>query len=141
MVGGDAKLSHKKMKTLFLSNKSKSRRLTSTFFPTLSKSGKCKERKEIVKKFYWNFGVKDLHLSSLETRKLTWSLQYNMRHMTLDLILIHGEKDRQTEIPTAMLMTLQSNQSFKTHVTCFYRSFQYKIPPNQKKRRNDFQDA
>ena len=32
-VGGDSQLSHKKMKTLFLSNMSKSRRLTSTFFP------------------------------------------------------------------------------------------------------------
>ena len=32
-VGGDAQLAHKKMKTLFLSNMSKSRRLTSTFFP------------------------------------------------------------------------------------------------------------
>ena len=61
-----------------------------------------------------------------------------MRHMTLDLILIHGEKDRQTERPTAMLMTLQSNHSFKTHVTCFYRSFQYKIPSNQKKKAKRF---
>ena len=33
-VGGDSQLPHKKMKTLFLSNMSKSRRLTSTFFPT-----------------------------------------------------------------------------------------------------------
>ena len=32
-VDWDAKLSHKKMKTMFLSNMSKSRRLTSTFFP------------------------------------------------------------------------------------------------------------
>ena len=32
-VGGDAQLPHKKMKTLFLSNMSKSRRLTLTFFP------------------------------------------------------------------------------------------------------------
>ena len=32
-LGGDAQLSHKKMKSLFLSNMSKSRRLTSTFFP------------------------------------------------------------------------------------------------------------
>ena len=32
-VGGDSQLSHKKMKTLFLSNMSKSRRLTWTFFP------------------------------------------------------------------------------------------------------------
>ena len=31
---GDPQLSHKKMKTPFLSNMSKSRRLTSTFFPT-----------------------------------------------------------------------------------------------------------
>ena len=34
-VGGDAQLSHKKMKTLFLTNMSKSRRLTSTFFPMI----------------------------------------------------------------------------------------------------------
>ena len=32
-AGRDPQLSHKKMKTLFLSNMSKSRRLTSTFFP------------------------------------------------------------------------------------------------------------
>ena len=32
-VDWDAQLSHKKMKTMFLSNMSKSRRLTSTFFP------------------------------------------------------------------------------------------------------------
>ena len=32
-VGGDAQLPHKQMKTLFLSNMSISRRLTSTFFP------------------------------------------------------------------------------------------------------------
>ena len=35
-VGGDPQLPHKKMKTLFLSNMSKSRRLTSTFFPTIN---------------------------------------------------------------------------------------------------------
>ena len=34
LVDWDAQLSHKKMKTMFLSNMSKSRRLTSTFFPT-----------------------------------------------------------------------------------------------------------
>ena len=34
-VNGDAQLSHEKMKTLFLWNMSKSRRLTSTFFPTM----------------------------------------------------------------------------------------------------------
>ena len=34
-VGGVPQLSHKKMKTLFFSNMSKSRRLTSTFFPTI----------------------------------------------------------------------------------------------------------
>ena len=34
-VGGDPQLPHKKMKTLFLSNMSKSRRLTSTFFPII----------------------------------------------------------------------------------------------------------
>ena len=32
----EPKLSHKKMKTMFLSNMSKSRRLTSTFFPIIS---------------------------------------------------------------------------------------------------------
>ena len=32
-VGGDSQLSNKKMKTMFLSNMSKSRGLTSTFFP------------------------------------------------------------------------------------------------------------
>ena len=34
-VGGDAQLSHKKMKTLFLSIMSKSRRQTLTFFPII----------------------------------------------------------------------------------------------------------
>ena len=34
-VGGDLQLPNKKIKTLFLSNKSKSRRLTSTFFPII----------------------------------------------------------------------------------------------------------
>ena len=34
-AGGDAQLSRKKMKTLFLSNMSKSRRRTSTFFPIM----------------------------------------------------------------------------------------------------------
>ena len=33
VVGGDPQLPNEKMKTLFLSNMSKSRRLTSTFFP------------------------------------------------------------------------------------------------------------
>ena len=37
-AGWDAKLPHKKMKTLFLSNMSKSRRRTSTFFPTRLKT-------------------------------------------------------------------------------------------------------
>ena len=34
-LGEDSQLPHKKMKTLFLSNMSKSRRLTSTFFPII----------------------------------------------------------------------------------------------------------
>ena len=35
LLGGDAQLPHKKMKTMFLLNMSKSRRLTLTFFPTI----------------------------------------------------------------------------------------------------------
>ena len=35
LVGGDSQLPNKKMKTLFLSNMSKSRRLASTFFPMI----------------------------------------------------------------------------------------------------------
>ena len=38
-VDWDAQLSHKKMKTMFLTNMSKSRRLTSTFFPIMLSHG------------------------------------------------------------------------------------------------------
>ena len=40
LVDQDAKLSNKKMKTMFLWNMSKSRRLASTFFPTIYYLGK-----------------------------------------------------------------------------------------------------
>ena len=38
-ISGEPQFPYKKMKTLFLSNVSKSRRLTSTFFPTILMSG------------------------------------------------------------------------------------------------------
>ena len=43
-VGGDSQLPNKKMKTMFLWNMSKSRRLTSTFFPTNKKKNNKPDR-------------------------------------------------------------------------------------------------
>ena len=43
-AGRDAQLPHNKMKTLFLSNMSKSRRLTSTFFPIIAEEVARKQK-------------------------------------------------------------------------------------------------
>ena len=45
-VGRDSQLPHKKIKTQFLSNMSKSRRLTSTFFPIKRIEDEYRKRKD-----------------------------------------------------------------------------------------------
>ena len=61
LVGGDPQLSHKKMKTLFLSNMSKSRRLTSTFFP-INLASHCEQKmNEIDNLWMITFIIVDFH--------------------------------------------------------------------------------
>jgi len=104
-VSGDPQLPHKKMKTLFLSNMSKSRRLTSTFFPITREPNVGEQKielghnaKKIVKVnslFQWN-ETRRVGSSNTRATVLDWFVRDGefaeivANHLGLDFNLIEG---------------------------------------------------